>query len=159
MGRQTHFRQSLILLPDRRQPCGWPSAYKAPTGGKSACVLRNTDWVRRREDVTAICAAVVPTADGRDNGVKGAEPVFGFVYLMKSGRHFKIGRSNAVGRREYELGILLPDPPSTVHKIKTDDPAGIEAYWHGRFAAKRKGGEWFELDAADVTVFKRRKFM
>jgi hypothetical protein len=27
MGRQTHSRQSLILLPDRRQPCGWPDAY------------------------------------------------------------------------------------------------------------------------------------
>jgi hypothetical protein len=46
----------------------------------------------------------------------------------------------AVDRREYELGILLPDPPSLVHKIKTDDPVGIEAYWHGQLAAKRKDG-------------------
>jgi Meiotically up-regulated gene 113 len=81
------------------------------------------------------------------------------VYLIKSGMHYKIGRSNAVGRREYELGILLPDPPSTVHKIKTDDPFGIEAYWERRFAAKRRGGDRFELDATDVKAFKRGTFM
>lgn len=78
---------------------------------------------------------------------------------MKSGRFHKIGHSNAAGRREYELAIQLPEKLKTIHVIRTDDPTGIEAYWHNRFKDKRKNGEWFDLTAADVAAFKRRKFM
>lgn len=81
----------------------------------------------------------------------------GFVYLMKSGRHHKIGRTVSVGSRERQLAIKIPISPTTVHKIETDDPSGVEAYWHRRFADKRGEGEWFDLSSSDIEAFKRWK--
>jgi hypothetical protein len=132
-------------------------------GSKPELVRRVAAYCQDRagyEDVLLLCGRYIPPRGTKPS--EDAEPVegeFGFVYLMKSGKFYKLGRSNAAGRRDYELRIQLPEKLKTVHIIRTDDPAGIESYWHSRFETKRKNGEWFDLDAADVATFKRRKFM
>ncbi|HSQ28297.1 MAG TPA: GIY-YIG nuclease family protein [Gemmatimonadaceae bacterium] len=83
----------------------------------------------------------------------------GFVYLVKAGRHYKIGKANSVDVRHRQLAIQLPEKAEVVHRIRTDDPYGVEAYSHRRFAEKRLNGEWFALAAEDVKLFKRRRFM
>jgi hypothetical protein len=113
------------------------------------------------DDVPDLCGPVSSNSDGQELRADEQTPigVIGFVYLMKHGRHYKIGKTNATGRRKYELAIQLPEKLRTIHIIKTDDPDGVEEYWHKRFVSKRGNGEWFSLDATDVAAFKRRKFM
>jgi hypothetical protein len=85
-----------------------------------------------------------------------AAPV-GYVYLVQHGSRgeYKIGRTNNAIRREGELRTELPEQLSPIHTIATDDPSGVERYWHMRFAEKRKNGEWFALNANDVRAFKK----
>jgi hypothetical protein len=83
---------------------------------------------------------------------------FGYVYLLKFRRNdYKIGASNNPERRFGEIATKMPEPPLQIHTIKTDDPFGVEAYWHRRFASKQidKDSEWFQLSAADVRAFRR----
>lgn len=128
-------------------------------GPKARLISRLAAYSRRHEgheDVLALCSK------SSDLGVAvskaASAPVFGSVYLLKGpGSRYKIGRTNAFGRRRRELSIQLPFDTRKVHVIGTDDPSGVEAYWHQRFSAKRINSEWFELDGDDVAAFKRWK--
>jgi len=112
------------------------------------------------EDVLAIVMPLIVEADDEPpEETTDDTSQHGFVYLLKSGRHYKIGLTFDVERRKRDLAIQLPEAATQEHVIATDDPAGIERYWHTRFATRRKNGEWFELTRADVAAFKRRKFM
>ena len=94
-------------------------------------------------------------ADLSDNGGLGD----GSVYMLKLGKHYKIGKTFSVPRRHQEIAIELPEKPDIIHVITTDDPSGIETYWHKRFALKRTNGEWFALTPEDIRAFKRGRFM
>lgn len=128
-------------------------------GGQKALIARVRQFAEEKgyNDIVEICKT--PDFTPADASVleSDSELKTGFVYFMKSGRHYKIGKTISVGSRERQLAIKIPIPPTTIHKIETDDPSGVEAYWHRRFESKRGEGEWFALSSEDVRAFKRWK--
>jgi AcrR family transcriptional regulator len=106
-------------------------------------------------DLAAMLPAITSTAITRPSPSKAVD---GFVYLIRSGDFYKIGRSDDAERRFKQITVSLPDKAELFHTIRTDDPPGIEAYWHRRFGDRRTNGEWFKLTSQDVSAFKKRKF-
>lgn len=129
-----------------------------PKAAWPARLVQHFEGQPEMADVVAILEPLVIEPDPEEEPV--VEPgEHGFVYLLRSGRFYKVGYTLDVGRRRYDIALQLPEPVTEEHVISTDDPVGIERYWHQRFADRRKNGEWFELSRADVSAFKRRRFM
>jgi hypothetical protein len=131
-------------------------------GGKADLIAKVHAFALARgySDVVSICAPHLETVEPRgaaDEEVSKSKSAVGYVYLFRHGtrREFKIGRTNNTVRREGEIGVELPQEIEPIHVIETDDPAGVESYWHRRFAKKRLRNEWFALTPDDVSAFRR----
>lgn len=126
-------------------------------GTKEQLASKIMDYCKEKtdhDDVIELCRSILEKSTEEENS-DDANLWIGEVYLFKSGRYYKIGKTNDTVRRGNELRIQLPEKMDLIHSIRTDDPSGIEAYWHRRFESKRMNGEWFDLNMADVKSFKR----
>lgn len=150
---------NLRILCRNREDLPDAKTYRVRLGRRTEMAARILAYCQGRkghEGIVAICEPFT-VATATITVEESQQEKHGFVYLMKFGKYHKIGRSNSVGRRAYEIGTKLPEELVTVHTIKTDDPAGVERYWHDRFDGMRKEGEWFELRTADIRAFKKWK--
>ena len=72
---------------------------------------------------------------------------------MKSGRFYKIGKTEFDWTQGIRSWHLLPEKLTTdpYHQRPTI-PTALKLTGTGDFQAKRKGGEWFDLNASDISI-------
>jgi hypothetical protein len=131
-------------------------------GNRSSQIRKLLEFCSRHsgyEDVAALCASEAVTDDSAPVEPDETPDVAtdGYVYLLKSGKRYKLGFTKELERRFAELSHQTAEPIKVVHAFRTDDPSGIEAYWKNRFREKRVHNEWFNLSARDVAAFRRRR--
>ncbi|HEY3865442.1 MAG TPA: GIY-YIG nuclease family protein [Solirubrobacteraceae bacterium] len=164
---QRKFPTSKELVTKAHTDTEFPSHTVFPRrfGSKSQMVAKLAAYCADKPEYTDVVKILEPLvavdpSDGasHDVDVNNEKPSYGFVYLVKGHPdEYKIGHTKLVDRRLSELGATASIKHELVYEIKTDDPSGVEAYWHKRLEAKRMRGEWFKLSAADVKAFKRWK--
>lgn len=127
-------------------------------GNKKETAAKILEYANKKghDDVAKLCKEVIENIEEeKESDDSDVGQIISEVYLFKSGRYYKIGKTNDTVRRGNEIKIQLPERMDLIHSIKTDDPSGVEAYWHRRFESKRKQGEWFDLNSSDIKAFKR----
>jgi len=105
---------------------------------------------------------LVPSLKRAGAAVRASGPVVkGYVYMLRdgsSGKRVKIGKESVEGARQAAAATWIENPKA-IHRIATDDPEGIERYWHERFKKEGKHvvREWFDLLPSDIAAFKAWK--
>lgn len=125
-------------------------------GGKKGIAINISEYAQKNghSDIVKICQPIIESFEAENEMNEDTNVAIGEVYLFKSGRYYKIGKTNDTVRRGNEIRIQLPEKMDLIHSIRTDDPSGIETYWHKRFETKRMQGEWFDLNSSDIKAFR-----
>ena len=138
-------------------------------GGRSALVQKLLEFCRDQPEYQDVQQILISIPVSKNSVETPEEAMFvrqdGYVYLIRAQGAYKIGCTRALYRRAAEITNQSASGAELLHHITTDDPEGIERYWHERFSSRRilamnkQSGEWFDLKTEDIKAFKKRKFM
>jgi len=134
-----------LHLYRRTTPAPTPGALRRHFGRRAALLARLKGWAADRPDFADVAALLDADPTPPPPGV--AE---GVLRLFRCRDQYRFARSGGPA-------VWIPRSSELQHEIRTDDPAGVEAYWRRRFAYRRINSEWYALTAEDVAAFRRWK--
>ncbi len=79
----------------------------------------------------------------------------GYIYVIKSDYGYKIGKTKSLKNRSQLFSVKLPFEFEIAFTFFTQDYSFLENFLHQMFKHKRINGEWFDLDAGDLSYIKK----
>lgn len=76
----------------------------------------------------------------------------GFVYLLRAGDYYKIGKTINPSSRIKTISLQMPFPVEVFAIIPSLDYARLETLLHNVFHSKNTNGEWFCLTDPDIEI-------
>lgn len=105
------------------------------------------EWLRYDRLLKRIAPKALVSESARAAFV--AERSAGFVYVIRIGRRYKIGKAEDWRRRI--AGAMFPRPPQVICVIATDNRHALERSLHVKYKDMRLHGEWFGLGDAHIS--------
>jgi len=78
------------------------------------------------------------------------KPVPGYIYVVRSGEYYKVGRTSNLEQRMKTFRTTLPAGTELVFTIKVSDTRSAETEIHTSLNESRINGEWFNLSESDI---------
>jgi len=120
---------------------------------KRVCLSNLRAWIQGKPDLQDIADMFGPEVENN----RSAAPKEGLVYLIKSGAHYKIGRSDELERRVKQIRVSLPE--ARTYCTRFEQMIRRVSKRIGIVVSQTVGPRrMFKLGAADVAAFKRRKY-
>lgn len=115
----------------------WLEAERIVTGKDHSEIVRAIlqDWADLKDRIAKEALALIDESE---------EIADGFIYVVRVGSRYKIGKS--IDWRRRISSFNFPEPPEVVCVIETDSRHTLEQTLHRKFAAVRAHGEWFDLN-------------
>ena len=132
-------------------------AQQRTLGGHARILLEKTicgEWHVFEQKARRVVEAVREMERRANTRGQQKEPVHGFVYVIRLGDFYKIGRS--VRPTERINGMSLSEKPEVICTIKVKDAAAFERGMHKKYRKHKHHREWFKLPPDVVDELRKR---
>lgn len=110
--------------------------------------------IRVMREVELVAETMIKKVSKFQHSAPYTESKPGYVYILRYGYYYKIGKANNVSSRITDLGVSMPEEPELIHTIEASEPFIAEKYLHDLFESQKVRREWYDLTEDNIQWLK-----